>query len=242
MAGALSGQVGGLANVGQLGLQVGLATGLIGGVAGLVGGGLMGLAFGAAGGLAIGALLVILIFAIIVLYVLIRLFVQLLQAYIAIIILVIFGPLQIAFGVIPGMPGFGSWLKSLVANVTVFAAVALILMLGLTLANHVNTANLWRAPLLIGSGVVANNINFFIGIGILLVVHQVPQAIRNAFGIRGLGFAPGEAYRAGATPINIYSGYMQGEAERVARLYPGMAGAGAAHRTIAGISRFFSGR
>lgn len=186
---ALGGQVG-LANVAQLGGRVGLATGLIAGAAGLITGGFVGMAGGAAGGALIGSLLVLLIFAIIVIYVLIRLFIQLLQSYIAIIMLIVFGPLQIALGVIPGMPGFGGWLKSLVGNVAVFAGVAAVLMLGITLSHNVTTTNLWRAPLLVGSGLMADNIAFFIGIGILLIVHQVPQAIRNAFGLRGLGLTP----------------------------------------------------
>lgn len=241
LAATLGGQAG-LANILNTGRDAGIAGAIIGGVAGFFGGGGVGALTGAAGGAAVGMVLVLLIFAIIILYVLVRLFIQLLQSYIAIIFLIVFGPLQIAFGVIPGMPGFSSWIKSLAGNLAVFGGVAMVLMLGLVINHHINTAALWRAPLLVGSGYVADHLNVIIGIGILLVVHQVPQAIRNAFGLRGLGFAPGEAYRAGATPVNIYSGYMQGEAERFARLYPGMAGAGAGHRTLAGIARFLSGR
>ena len=240
MVTTLGGQVG-LANVGQLGLRAGLATGLIAGTAGLIGGGFIGMAAGAAGGAIVGSLLVLLIFAIIVIYVLIRLFIQLLQSYIAIIMLIIFGPLQIALGVIPGMPGFGSWFKSLVGNVAVFAGVAAVLMLGITLAQHVTTANLWRAPLLVGSGLVADNLNFFIGIGILLIVHQVPQAIRNAFGLRGLGFAPQEAaQRAGGWPARQVAGGLETEVATWERANTGQVARGG--RFTSNVLRFVGGR
>lgn len=164
------------------------------GIAGIIGAIVAG-AFGLIGGVGagIGVALVILIVLLIMLTILIRLFLQLLQSYIAIILLTIFGPLQIALGVIPGMPGFSSWLRSLTANILVFPAVAFVLMLGQVLVQHVDTVGLWAPPLLIASGGVGEWTGAIIGIGILLVVNQIPQVVRNAFGLRGLGIAPEQA-------------------------------------------------
>lgn len=175
---------------------------LVGGFAALPALGTIGVAAG------IGALLMLLILLLIILYVLIRLFLGLLQSYIAIIFLVVFAPIQIALGVIPGIGGFGTWLRNLSGHLAVFAAVAFILMLGSVLVRAgVDTANLWRPPVLIGGagGVVANNIGAIIALGILFIIHQVPQAVRNAFGIRGLGFNPLEATGA-RQPLTDISG------------------------------------
>lgn len=192
----------------------------------------------------VGALVMLLVLLIIVLYALVRLFFGLLQAYISIIILIIFAPLQIALGIFPGMPGFGSWLRNLTANLAAFAGVAFVLMLGAVLVNTASNG-LWQPPILFGGtvgGFVANSVGGIIALGVLLMAHQIPQAVKNAFGVRGLGIGPGEAYRAGATPLNIYAGARATEAERLARLYPGVPGMGWVDRSFAGVTRFFAGR
>jgi hypothetical protein len=56
------------------------------------------------------------------------------------------------------------------------------------LVHSVNTAGLWSPPYLVGTG--ASIINVLIGIGILLTVHQIPNSVKGAFGIRGLGLNP----------------------------------------------------
>lgn len=148
--------------------------------------------------------LVRVILSLIVLWMILRLFFQLLQSYISVILLVIFGPLQIALGVIPGMPGFNSWIKSLIGQLMVFVGVSYVLIIGQLFARSGNlgTSGLWRPPLLLGSGIIGDNLDSIIALGILLIVHQVPAAIRQAFGIRGLGlFNPGEAWQGGTSPI-----------------------------------------
>src|SRR3989344_2279387 len=160
------------------------------------------------GALAVGAILMVLILLLIILWVLIRLFFALLQSYIAIILLVIFAPIQIALGVIPGVGGFGSWLKNLTAHLAVFAGVAFVMMLGFVMVHSVSTLNMWQPPLLLGSIVgapVTNLIGFIIGLGILFTVHQTPNAIKAAFCVLGLGFNPMEAAGERA-PITDISG------------------------------------
>jgi hypothetical protein len=175
------------------GMKIGLA---IGGASKESVGGTIGKEF-------LGSTLVHLILSLVVLWMIFRLFFQLLQSYISIILLVIFSPIQIALGVIPGFPSFGGWIKSLMANLMVFVAVAFILMIGHLLAQPETIAgSLWKPPLLLGNGLVGDTIAPILAIGILLIVHQVPAAVKAAFGVKGLGiFNPGEAWGSTVGPF-----------------------------------------
>lgn len=152
----------------------------------------------------VGAGLIALILLIIVLYVLFKLFIELLLAYLSILIAVIFAPLQIALGVIPGFPGFGAWFKNLTANLLIFPAVAFILILGNVLTHAPQaTQNLWQPPLFLG-GIGSQLLPGIIGFGMLLIVHQVPKAIKSALGIKDvLGITPMETLMAGLAPAGF---------------------------------------
>ncbi|MBI2267923.1 MAG: hypothetical protein HYU80_00540 [Candidatus Blackburnbacteria bacterium] len=184
-------------------------------VVGIIGGAFLGLLNPVAGTAAIlvggGAGIILLVLLVLILYILFKLFTELLTAYIGILLAVILGPLQIALGVIPGLPGFGAWIKGIAANLSIFVAVAFILLLGGAITK-VAGGNLWSPPLLAGGGIIASALPLLIGIGILLIVHQVPGAVRNAFGIRGLGFAVGQA--VGTTITQPASGYMEARSRR----------------------------
>ncbi|MBI2590356.1 MAG: hypothetical protein HYW33_00540 [Candidatus Blackburnbacteria bacterium] len=148
---------------------------------------------GALFGIGLGAGLFLLLLVVIIIYVLFKIFMDLLRAYIGIIIAVVLGPLQIALGVIPGFPGFGSWLKGLFTNVLIFVGVAFVLMLGQTIIGLGFATNLWHPPLLVGGGLVGTVIPVLISIGILQIVHQVPEAVRQIMAGRPPEFAPGQA-------------------------------------------------
>lgn len=180
----------------------GMIGGAIGGILGSLAGpfAILPIAIGAGIGAGIMAIAVIGI----VLYVLFRLFIELLKAYIYIIIAVILGPLQIALGVIPGFPGFGSWFKSLVANALAFPAVALVIMIGQMVVGQLRVVGgdtLWHPPLLASGGLAATFIGVLVGIGFLLIAYQVPQAVRNAMGIKDLGFSFARPLIFGGAPI-----------------------------------------
>lgn len=141
-----------------------------------------------------GAGLVTLVFGIIALFCIIKLFIALLGCYISIIISIIAGPLQIMTGVIPGnQGGFGSWFKNLMANILVFPAVALALLIGwLLTGSHGPT---WSPPVL---SVTGGALNAFLGLGILLLLPKIPDMIKNAFKMKPAGYGAAIGEIAGA--------------------------------------------
>jgi hypothetical protein len=169
---------------------IGAMGAMIGGVIGFFVGGVTALP-----GAIVGTLLVGLIFLVIILFLLIKLFISLIKTYISIVFLIIFAPFQIMMGTLPGLPGgFGSWLKSLVANLLVFPAVVFTLMISHTIiVASISKAGtgFWVPPLLsygipghqqLGAGGWVAGI---IGLGILFLLPSVPDLVRSAFGIKG---------------------------------------------------------
>lgn len=162
------------------------------GILGLVGGALVA-GVGAALGLSIAAL-PILIFGVIALFLIIKLFFALLMCYISIIISVIVAPLQIMLGALPGSTmGFGSWFKNLLANILVFPAVALLLLIGQILTQIGGPS--WTPPVM---GVSGGALTALLGFGMLMLVNKVPEMVKAAFKMKpaGYGAAIGEAIGA----------------------------------------------
>lgn len=156
--------------------------------------GIVGVILATTGVGAVVAALPLLILGVIALFCIFKLFFALLGCYIQIILAVIIGPIQIAMGAIPGSQGgFGSWLKNLMANILVFPAVALFLLLGWLLTkSHGPT---WTPPVIASSGEILTPI---IGFGMLLLLPKIPEIIKNAFKMKpaGYGAAIGEAVGA----------------------------------------------
>jgi len=156
-------------------------------------------------GLVIPALPVLII-GIIALFCIFKLFLSLIGSYIGIIISLITAPLQIMIGVLPGsQAGFGSWFKNLMANILVFPAVALAMLIGWLLTTGYRPS--WTPPVISASG---NALTGIIGFGMLLLLPKIPDIIKNAFKIKpaGYGKAIGEAfgpvtpiYKAGASAL-----------------------------------------
>lgn len=214
---------------------VNIGTGLGLGVASLITLGIAAIASPAAWVLALGAGLPLLILLLVILYLIFRLFMELLRAYIMIIVFVVLAPLQISLGVIPGMPGFGSWFKNIMANILVFPAVAFVLLLAQVMVG-LSANNLWVAPMVTGSILGIQALPLLIGFGFLLIVHQVPQAIRNLFGLRGLGFALGEAF-GGMPPRAGLLGAAQVQMSMMERQGGALAAAAGVGRRLTGIRK-----
>ena len=177
---------------------------IIGGVIGAIGGAVFGGGAGAIPGtfLGIGSslALVTLIILIISLFLIFKLLFGLIKAYIKIIVLVMFGPIQIISGAIPGLQseglggGFGGWLKSLFVETLIFPAVALIGMIAAYLLQQTSFSAMWSAPLIgfpggtAAGGVIATNFTqAIIGMGFLLMMANIPDIVRNAMGKKDMG-------------------------------------------------------
>lgn len=134
------------------------------------------------------------------LFLVIKLFFSLVISYISIIISVIIAPVQIMLGVLPGSQGgFSTWFKNLLANILVFPAVALALLIGWLLTTTAGPS--WAPPLVSVSGRTLSGI---IGLGILLIANKIPEMIQTAFKIKppGYGAAVGETISGGAGAIS----------------------------------------
>jgi hypothetical protein len=61
--------------------------------------------------------------------VLFKIFLMLMKAYVMIILQIVIAPLQIMLDLLPGQQGFGSWIRNLIANASVFVVVPVMLVL-----------------------------------------------------------------------------------------------------------------
>jgi len=217
----------GVAQVVGFGLPFTFAAlgGIIGAIVGAFAGGI-----GALPGAVLGVGLFLLIIGVTVLYLVFKLFMELLKAYLGIIFAIILGPLQIMLGAIPGQSGFGGWIKGLLANILIFPAVAIFLLLGRVLMK-LSTEDLWTPPMFSFPGTVGLNLlgqqigpqinilSAIMGLGVLLMVTKVPDMVRDAFKVPAFkyGSAIGEALApvTGATKAAI--GIGKSSAETYAR-------------------------
>ena len=128
--------------------------------------------------------LVSLIIAIALLFGIVRLVFMLISAYIQILIAVLIAPFQLMTEALPGSTGFSSWLKNMVANLSVFPITAAMLLVGTILTesnvgSNTNAATIWAPPLL-GGGGANGGIVGLIGLGILLTIPSVANSIKEA--------------------------------------------------------------
>lgn len=173
--------------------------GLIGAIGGAVFGGGAGTIPGALIGIGSSVALVAVIILVISLFLIFKLFFGLVKAYIRIIIAVMFAPIQILAGTIPGVQagGFGGWIKGLFTEILIFPAVAIVGMIAAYLLQQTSLSAMWTAPLIGfpgpsgGGGGGAMSTTFtqaVIGMGFLLILSNIPDIVRNAMGTKDLGY------------------------------------------------------
>lgn len=101
--------------------------------------------------IASGSMLLGLILSIMVLFSFVKVLIMLIKSYVGIIIKIVFAPLQILLGAFPGSnAGFGSWLRSLIADVAIFPTVVIILMLASRIVDLISSSSgaFWAPPIL----------------------------------------------------------------------------------------------
>ena len=158
----------------------------------------------------IGSLMALIsvIVAIFLLWQLIKIWWMLLKSYITLILLIAVGPLQIMLDLIPGQSGFGSWIRNIIANASVFVVVPVMFLLNMLFwkpffglstipqigqvfnesinpLGYVDTAigistALPNLPFVNGSGLI---LNLAVGYVILTLTPKVAEMIRDALKI-----------------------------------------------------------
>jgi hypothetical protein len=152
----------------------------------------------------VGGSLVGIFAAIAVLMVSIRIFLMLLMAYVSLILLTIFAPFILLFEALPGNNSFKEWFKQIVANLSVFPTVAVMIMLaglisgigalGGTGNGLIGQEQIGNFPLL--SGVFsANSVGKLIGLGLLLMTPSAAKIVKERLGVKdgALGAGAGMA-------------------------------------------------
>ncbi len=187
-----------------------------------VGGWFLGWLFGALALLIIGAAL---------LWSMFRLWFQLLQAYIFLMLDVILAPFWLLGGLVPqGSAGFGPWFRDVIANLIVFPTAIAILMLGRILIDNFKNSPTQFVPPMIGNPGDVSSFSSIIGLGLILIAHQAltitrdvfkaPQlkyttAIAQALGAgQGMATAPVGAIWSRLTAINPNTGEAHGSVAR----------------------------
>lgn len=173
--------------IGNIDPKIKYGAGAILGILGFLlgGGGVKGAIIGS---LASGPPLLYLIVLIVLLFGIIRLIFMLVDAYINIIISLLFSPFQLMLEAIPGTNSFNSWFRWLLAKVITFPLTAILLMVAAFLTSQSNATKLW-APPLISSGDGVTGIAGFVGLGMLLVIPTVVGSIQKA--LKAEPFIPG---------------------------------------------------
>jgi len=111
----------------------------------------------------------------------IRLFIFFLSTYIKIILALIFAPLQLVMGAVPGNDAFGSWFKNLIANILIFPASAAMFLLASVFMQLSNSSvdRLWAPPYVGLTSYSATSI------GALVAIPNIGKQIQEAFKSKG---------------------------------------------------------
>ena len=163
---------------------------IVGPGVGLLTGGLLpaiGIGAGAAAGIALPQVFVSAFVAIAMLFLLIRLFLTLLTAWIQVFIALIFGPLQLMLGAIPGVNVFGSWFKNLVANLAAFPITMILILIGSYLSSSGTSGRLWTPPGF-GGTPEGQGVAGLIGLGVAMIIPSVVNNFKQA--IKAVSFVP----------------------------------------------------
>lgn len=114
-----------------------------------------------------------------------RILFMLFAAYLRIVISIMFAPITLLTGVIPGRNAFSKWFKSLVADLILFPLTLILITLSSALlAMNNNFQYLWQPPFLYTAG-AQNAFNVLVAIGIMYMIPDIGRLMREFFGIKG---------------------------------------------------------
>lgn len=155
------------------------------------------------------------------LWTLIKVWWMLVKTYITLVFLIIIGPWQMMLDLIPGQNGFGSWLRNMVAQASVFVVVAVMLLVNMVIwkpylgqnwigdavgffnsdLNPIGSTATGGAnfdlPFVGGSGVL---FNFILGYAVLAMIPKAADMVRDALKVPA--FKYGTAFGEAISPIS----------------------------------------
>jgi hypothetical protein len=147
------------------------------------------------------SLVIFLILGVAILVGYVRVLFLLVSSYIQIIMALLIGPFQLLIDAFPGGNGFSSWIKNLIANLSVYPITAIMLVVGSILVNMSTIApdtsglKLWTPPLLGSSGSNAQGLLGLIALGILLTIPTIAGSVKEALKAKApIGVGPGAIF------------------------------------------------
>lgn len=158
-----------------IGTALGTFAGAIAGPGGAIAGGALG--FFAGGG--IGIAVINLVISIIIFVSLFRFIIGLIKAYFTIVLKIVFAPIEVAMGAVPGSKmGFNNWLFELFANVSIFPfTIIFLVIVNYLLEQTFLSQGLWFP---INMGVlthVANPIPAIVSFAAIILLPRLPEMI-----------------------------------------------------------------
>lgn len=126
------------------------------------------------------------------LFVFIRILALVFSAYLRLILNIIFAPMILILGVLPGRNAFANWLKILLADLVVFPIVMVMIVLaGIMAKIPIEEGNFWQPPFLFSS-INPGAFRAIVSVGIMFLIPQVVKSIRGLLGIKpsSFGFGP----------------------------------------------------
>lgn len=137
----------------------------------------------------LGGLTLSIILAVAVLIGMIKLFFELLKSYASIIMGVVFAPVYLMMGAIPGKNAFTPWIKNMIGNLAAFPTVLLFVIIFQVFTAGISGDNQggFMPPFLIGNG-QSGIAGYIIGLAILLALPEIVKEVKKKLGAAEGGF------------------------------------------------------
>ncbi len=130
-----------------------------------------------------------------------KIFFMLFFSYLRILLYIIFAPFLLMFEAIPGRSTFVWWITNLIGELIMFPTVIIILLVGRIINNLTVSGGMrWQPPFL--GGLEADNFSILVGTGIMFMIPELAQMVKEAVGAKGIPIKFGlDTYFGGAEAI-----------------------------------------
>jgi len=141
----------------------------------------------------ISSVLAGLVIAVAILFQTFRVFFALLSSYAEIILYIIFAPFQLLLNALPGSNTFGSWVRKIAANLSVFPVTILLILIVHVLVgdSHIRSdvgpdnAGAGFAPPMLFTGL--DTVSGIVALSMIMVIPEILSMVKQAFGVKDTG-------------------------------------------------------